>query len=186
MRMTIIKNYEMPHNCYDCDLHNYHECDLTSESIEEDYCWNGDSREKHCPLREVDAIPRADYENRLKADLVAAFTDLQLEIVEMDSGCGWEGYRPTAQIIGSIQQRINDLAVPSGLEKNSKKLEKDFGELDCINRSDLLKAMDTWDKFGYTETGCFVREPKGAYVPYVRYEDMVNCVKDMPSVIPEK
>lgn len=78
----------------------------------------------------------------------------------------------------------NDLS--SGLAKNSKKLEKDFGELDCINRSDLLKAMDTWDKFGYTETGCFVREPKGAYVPYVRYEDMVNCVKGMPSVIPEK
>lgn len=69
MGMTIIKGYEMPHNCYDCDLHNYHECDLTSESIEEDYCWNGDSREKHCPLREVEAIPKADYDNRLKADL---------------------------------------------------------------------------------------------------------------------
>ena len=58
MGMITIKNYSMPHNCYDCDLHNYHECDLTSESIEEDYCWNGDSREKHCPLREVEAIPK--------------------------------------------------------------------------------------------------------------------------------
>ena len=56
--MVTIKNYRMPHNCYDCDLHNYHECDLTSESIEDDYCWNGDSREKHCPLREVEAIPK--------------------------------------------------------------------------------------------------------------------------------
>ena len=56
--MVGIKNFEMPHNCYDCDLHNYHECDLTSESIEDDYCWNGDSREKHCPLRELEAIPK--------------------------------------------------------------------------------------------------------------------------------
>ena len=58
MGMTIINNYEMPANCYMCDLHNYHECDLTCESIEEDYCWNGDSREKHCPLREVETIPK--------------------------------------------------------------------------------------------------------------------------------
>jgi len=66
--MVAIKNFEMPHNCYDCDIHNYHECDLTSESIEEDYCWNGDSREKHCPLREVEAIPKSEYEARLKAE----------------------------------------------------------------------------------------------------------------------
>ena len=82
MGMTIIKDYKMPHNCYDCDLHNYHECDLTTESIEEDYCWNGDSREKHCPLREVEAIPKADYENRLKADMVAMLTEIQLEFEE--------------------------------------------------------------------------------------------------------
>lgn len=56
--MVVIKDFEMPSNCYMCDLHNYHECDLTGESIEEDYCWNGDSREKHCPLREVEAISK--------------------------------------------------------------------------------------------------------------------------------
>jgi exonuclease VII small subunit len=82
--MIIIKNYKMPHNCYACDLHNYHECDLTSESIEEDYCWNGDSREKHCPLREVEAIPKDQYEARLRADMVAMLTELQLEIEELD------------------------------------------------------------------------------------------------------
>ena len=69
MGMTIIKDYGMPHNCYDCDLHNYHECDLTGESIEEDYCWNGDSREKHCPLREVEAIEALDQEPTTKNDL---------------------------------------------------------------------------------------------------------------------
>ena len=31
----------------------------------------------------VDAIPKADYENRLKADLVAMLTELQLEIEEI-------------------------------------------------------------------------------------------------------
>ena len=57
----------------------------------------------------IGAIPKADYENRLKADLVAMLTEIELEIEEMDSGCGWEGYRPTAQVIGLIQQRINSL-----------------------------------------------------------------------------
>ena len=107
MGMTIIKNYGMPHNCYDCDLHNYHECDLTGESIEEDYCWNGDSREKHCPLREVEAIPKANYENRLKADMVAMLTEIQLEIEETDSGCGWDGYIKKDVINDYFQQKIN-------------------------------------------------------------------------------
>jgi hypothetical protein len=59
------------------------------------------------PLRQV--MPKADYENRLKVDLEAILTELLLEIEEMDSGCGWEGYRPTAQVIGLIQQKINAL-----------------------------------------------------------------------------
>ena len=56
---------------------------------------------------------QADYETRLKADLVAMLTEIQLEIEEMDSGCGWEGYRPTAQVIGLIQQKINELKAES-------------------------------------------------------------------------
>lgn len=52
---------------------------------------------------------RNDYDTRLKADLVAILKELQLEIEEMDPGCGWEGYRPTSQIIGAIQQKINAL-----------------------------------------------------------------------------
>ena len=103
MGMIIIKNYKMPHNCYDCDIHNYHECDLTSESIEEDYCWNGDSREKHCPLREVEAIPKADYEARLKADMLAVLEELQLEIEEMPM------YNDPNDVSDFIQQKINAL-----------------------------------------------------------------------------
>ena len=82
MEMTIINNYEMPSNCYMCDLHNYHECDLTGESIEEDYCWNGNSREKHCPLREIEAIPKADCENRLKADMEDMLKELQYDLYQ--------------------------------------------------------------------------------------------------------
>jgi len=53
---------------------------------------------------------------------------------------------------------------------------------DAISREELLKAIDTWDKFGYTETGCFVREPKGDYVPYIHYDDVIKCIKGMPPV----
>ena len=60
---------------------------------------------------------QADYENRLKADMKAMLTELQLEIEEMDSGCGWEGYRPTAQVIGLIQQKINELKADQEGEK---------------------------------------------------------------------
>ena len=64
----------------------------------------------------VEAIPKDEYENRLKADMVAILTEIQLEIEEMDSGCGWEGYRPTAQVIGLIQQKINELKEDQGGE----------------------------------------------------------------------
>lgn len=57
---------------------------------------------------------------------------------------------------------------------------------DAISREELLKAIDTWDKFGYTETGCFVREPKGDYVPYIHYDDVIKCIKGMPPVTPQK
>lgn len=56
---------------------------------------------------------------------------------------------------------------------------------DAISREELLKAIDTWDKFGYTETGCFVREPKGDYVPYIHYDDVIKSIKGMPPVTPQ-
>lgn len=52
---------------------------------------------------------QTDYEARLRADMLAMLEEILLEIEEMDSGCGWEGYRPTAQVIGLIQQKINSL-----------------------------------------------------------------------------
>jgi hypothetical protein len=91
-----------------CDLHNYHECDLTGESIEEDYCWNGDSREKHCPLRKVDAIPKDEYEARLKADMEAMLTEIQLEIEELKNGQPIRDY-VVDECSKIIQQKIDKL-----------------------------------------------------------------------------
>jgi hypothetical protein len=46
--------------------------------------------------------------------------------------------------------------------------------------------MDTWDKFGYTTQYGLERLDKDdkGFVPYVHYDDMIKCVKGMPSVIP--
>ena len=56
--------------------------------------------------------------------------------------------------------------------------------VDLIDRAELLKAMNTWDKFGYTARYRLERLDKDdkGFVPYVKYDDMVNCVKGMPSV----
>lgn len=55
--------------------------------------------------------------------------------------------------------------------------------VDCIDRAELLKAMDTWDKFGNIPNRGLIplrtSALQGIYVTYVKYEDMVNCVKGM-------
>lgn len=54
-----------------------------------------------------------------------------------------------------------------------------------IDADETLKAMDTWDKFGVLPNGTVIPfrncENADDYVPYVKYEDMVNCVKNMPT-----
>ena len=60
---------------------------------------------------------QADYENRLKADMVAMLTELQLEIEEMEnpyttrvSGCAQGGFeRGARESQNLIQQKINSL-----------------------------------------------------------------------------
>ena len=51
----------------------------------------------------VEAIPKADYETRLKADMVAMLTEIQLEIEEMPMH-----YDPR-DVNDLIQQKINTL-----------------------------------------------------------------------------
>jgi len=57
-----------------------------------------------------------------------------------------------------------------------------------IDVDELLKAIDTWDKFGYTARYGLERLDKDdkGFVPYVHYDDMVKCVKNMPSVTPQE
>ena len=65
----------------------------------------------------VEAIPKADYENRLKADMVAMLTEIQLEIEEMVnpfgtriSGCSQDGWKHGVKNCDFvIQQKINKL-----------------------------------------------------------------------------
>ena len=66
----------------------------------------------------VEAIPKDDYENRLKADMVAMLTELQLEIEELDSRAGYSGdgmptfstdYIRKKKVNELIQQKINAL-----------------------------------------------------------------------------
>ena len=69
--------------------------------------------------------------------------------------------------------------------------EKQIGEFeqepcdDAISRDELLKAIDTWDKFGVDDTNSLFRLDNLSlphYVPYIHYDDVIKCIKGMPSV----
>lgn len=87
------------------------------------------------------------------------------------------------EAIADIRDNIKPIVGGKSLDMAIKALEQEPCT-DAISREELLRAIDTWDKFGYTETGCFVREPKGDYVPYIHYDDVINCIKGMPPVTP--
>lgn len=56
---------------------------------------------------------------------------------------------------------------------------------DAIDREELLKAIDTWDKFGVDDTNSLFRLDNLSlphYVPYIHYDDVIKCIKGMPSV----
>ena len=69
--------------------------------------------------------------------------------------------------------------------QNSTTLPKEHGRL--IDADELLKAIDTWDKFGYTAERNLIRlnqDNKDMYVAYIHFDDSVNCIKNMPTIIP--
>lgn len=82
-------------------------------------------------------------------------------------------------------KRADELA--RELEQLKGTTKNDLG-VNCIDQAELLKAMDTCDKFGNDPDEGLIplRTPalQDRYVPYVHYYDMVNCVKGMPSVTP--
>ena len=59
---------------------------------------------------------------------------------------------------------------------------------DLISRDELLKAIDTWDKFGYSARYGLERLDKDdiGYVPYIHYDDVIKCIEGMPSVNPQE
>ena len=60
---------------------------------------------------------------------------------------------------------------------------------DAISREELLKAIDTWDKFGVDDTNSLFRLDNLSlpnYVPYIHYDDVVKCIKGLPSVRPQE
>ena len=103
-------------------------------------------------------------------------TDLAIEALQTEQNAYKEGYDACKRIMAREKQ------FNSYCPKCMGKLEPCE---DAISRSELLKAIDTWDKFGFEHTGCFVREPKDDFVTYVHYDDVVKCIKGMPSVQPE-
>lgn len=54
----------------------------------------------------IEAIPKDQYETRLKADMVAMLTEIQLEIEELDTPSNGDAYMTCSDI---IQQKINAL-----------------------------------------------------------------------------
>lgn len=65
-------------------------------------------------VKPVEAIPKADYENRLKADLKAILVELQLKIEELDVSDVVPEYQDGAEetkeyIANMIEEKINSL-----------------------------------------------------------------------------
>lgn len=77
-------------------------------------------------------------------------------------------------------EQLHELGYEFG-EKIEPTTKNDLA-VDLIDRAELLKAMDTWDKFGYSARYGLERLDKDDkdFVPYVKYDHMVNCVKGMP------
>jgi len=58
----------------------------------------------------VEAIPKDQYEARLKADMVAMLTEVQLEIEELDSRAGYDGNgMPTFSTDYIRKKKVNEL-----------------------------------------------------------------------------
>ncbi len=55
---------------------------------------------------------------------------------------------------------------------------------DAISRDELLKAIDTWDKFGCDANTKLVPY-QDHYIPYIHYDDVIKCIKGMPPVAPQ-
>jgi len=112
--MVGIKDLGMPSCCMNCEMLDgeYGNCDIIGDTQDFEYQYD-ENRPFDCPL--VEAIPKAEYEARLKADMVAMLEELKLEFEEHEpkwaenedqviaSNRTWEDFDDI------IQQKINAL-----------------------------------------------------------------------------
>jgi hypothetical protein len=120
MLIAIDKLYmnKMPNSCKECPLTYLDTSDDAYFGANEKRCVIDDScidgmvseRAYDCPL--IEAIPKDQYEARLKADMVAMLTDLQLDIegqkfdTHIDKDVWNDAIRVCSEL---IQERINKL-----------------------------------------------------------------------------
>ena len=107
---------KMPKSCKECPLTYLDTGDdayfgaCERRCVIDDSCVDGMGSERayDCPL--IEAIPKSDYENRLKADLIAILEELQLEIEELDSRAGYDGNgMPTFSTDYIRKNKVNEL-----------------------------------------------------------------------------
>jgi hypothetical protein len=96
---------KIPNSCKECPL-TYLDAYFGANErrcVIDDSCIDGivSERAYDCPL--VEAIPKADYENRLKADMLAMLTEIQLEIEELDFFEGEEPLNITQELIDEVK-----------------------------------------------------------------------------------
>ena len=81
-------------------------------------------------------------------------------------------------------KKQDDLILCEKCEKELKeRMEKQMQEPcdDAISREELLKAIETWDKFGCDANTRLVRY-QDHYIPYIHYDNVIKCIKGMPPV----
>lgn len=88
------------------------------KSFEDVQCYDGTGYDIYSDIKEiidkalpVEAIPKSDYENRLKADMVAMLTEIQSEVLKLKSYESADGQdlAMLADIGILFQQKINKI-----------------------------------------------------------------------------
>ena len=130
----------------------------------------------------LEALEQAPILDKIRAEM--------FEEMLSHSGTGEEviqayadGLKKGLQIIDKYRTEVEITPqFSSGLDKNSKELEKDFGESDCIIRDSAIKALDYDIKCFEFKPGVSKHMDDIAKLLNTIYETQVNNIKTLPSV----
>lgn len=95
-----------------------------------------------------------------------------------------DGITPTVMAQAELQAHV----IQSALDNGTNTVIATGGtqtDGEYISRTELLKAIDTWDRFGVDDTNSLFRLDNLSlphYVAYIHYDDVVKCIKGLPSV----